>query len=138
MARTVGQQSRSCMGWFLAILACLVIAILFHRYIWRPKQAPNRAHLNNLRMSQVSRGYYAFYEQNQRYPESFSELTASEQYKSGIHQDVWGNEFAILEKDGIVYVYSFGPDLTDDHMDILYDPTNGFDSRGDQRLSLRR
>lgn len=138
MARTVKEQSKSCLGCGLVIVGCVAAVVFYHRFIWREKQAPDLAHLNRLRMSQISKAYYTFYQQNNRYPESFQELMTPKDYVGGVHQDVWGSEYRIVEVQGIVYVYSLGPDLTDDEMEITYDPTNGAESRGDQPYVLRR
>lgn len=138
MPRTVRERSRGCLGCSLVVVVGLLVVIFFHRYVWQEEQAPDLAELNRRRMAQVNRAYYGFHNDNKRYPESFQELMSPKNYAAGVHQDVWGNEYRILEKGGSVYVYSFGPDMTDDLMEIRYDPTNGARSTGDQALILRR
>jgi hypothetical protein len=138
MPRTVKDQTRGCFGCAVVIFAAFFAYIFFHRYIWREKEAPKDSKITQQRMSEINRDYYRFHDLNGRYPESFEELREAMGGGKRAYSDPWGSPYVIVERDGTVYVYSIGPDLTDDGMSIQYDPTNGVESTGDMFMILRR
>jgi hypothetical protein len=138
MARKVKEQTRGCFGCAVFLFLLLVGGIFFHRYVWRKRDAPLEVRIANQRMSMINRDYYQFQEEQGRYPESFEELQGALGKGKIAYSDPWGSPFRMMDRAGTMYLYSIGPDLSDDDMSVKYDPTNGVESAGDVWMILRR
>lgn len=70
-------------------------------------------------------------------PENATTTDLEERLHSEEFFDPYTRRALLLRQvDGVVYVYSVGPDRADDHAEILYDPTNGVVSKGDLVTSV--
>ncbi len=112
---------------YLVIAAILFVGwILYDYYIGRKQRVPYEYVDCWREMGLTNRYYYKMAVEEGKWPNPPSVVFST--FAGLPSVDPWGSPFKFIEKDGGLYVYSFGPDKTDDHASTEYflDPKNPF------------
>lgn len=82
------------------------------------------------RLVRVMAALALYHQEKQIYPSSLSELAPA--YLATVPNDYFSDSaFIYGTRDDSYYLYSVGPDIKDNHEQLVYDPTNGTTSDGD-------
>src|SRR5262245_8120226 len=130
------RSTKGCLGWLGFFAACYLGWVVYDHYIGKILRVPDEVSVNQKRLTEISKLYYDYNNKKGRFPNNMADLMAA--YSDYlIDQDVWGFKFRMTTRDNKVWVYSVGPDLTDNNGEIEYNPSNGVRSAGDQIYFLR-
>ncbi|MBN1901454.1 zf-HC2 domain-containing protein [Candidatus Sumerlaeota bacterium] len=117
-------------GGALPLIANLVSSAVFDEYDSRFVRAQD-----NLKSTQAA--LEAYHVDNNRYPDILAELVSPVAYLTSVPTDpLSGNgsmklQYYVIEGKDACVLYSAGPDGVDDSGIVVYDPTNGTNSKGD-------
>lgn len=88
-------------------------------------------------LAYLSSAIRVYQSKNQKMPEKLEDLVPIP--LNPLPQDPFASSpFKYFSQDTEVILYSIGPDTTDDHAQLVYDPTNGVTSKGDIVVRLIR
>jgi hypothetical protein len=137
----MGKKKKETMGCgftgYLVIAAILFILwVLYDHYIGRKERVPYEVEECWRQMGLVNRYYYKMALEDGEWPSPPDKVFSK--FVGLPSVDPWGSPFKFVERDGSLYLYSLGPDKTDDGStnEYILDPKYPFSS-GDITCWLR-